>query len=112
MCNLELFSKTSYIYNIEVYHVFLSCRVGLGVAISLTATNLINDRQSGLFDRSYAAGTMCYEAIQFITCHCAGVNAIEVIISQMVAYGTITCAQAILLVVSGVYIIDVSVCNT
>lgn len=57
MCNLELFSKTSHIYNIEVYHVFLSCRVGLGVAISLTATNLINDRQSGLFDRSYAAGT-------------------------------------------------------
>ena len=95
---------------IELYHVYLHCRIGLGVAISLTATNLINDRQSGLFDRSYAAGTPWYEAIQFITCHHAGVNAIEVIISQVVAYGTITCVQTILLVVSGVYIIDVSMC--
>ena len=37
-----------------------------------------------------------------------GVNVIEVIVSQVVAYGVITSLQAVLLVVSGVYIVDVS----
>ena len=34
----------------------LCSSVGIGVAISLTATNLIVERASGLFDRSYVAG--------------------------------------------------------
>ena len=47
--------------------------------------------------------------LRWYVCTCAGVNVVEVISSQMITYSTITCAQAVLLVISGVYIVDVSV---
>ena len=37
-------------------NALFSFSLAIGVAISLTATNLIIERASGLFDRSYVAG--------------------------------------------------------
>lgn len=42
---------------------------------------------------------------------CAGVTVLEVIASQMVAYGTIAFIQAAILIVFGIYVVNVSVCH-
>ena len=84
----------------------------MAISIILTALNLILERKSGLFDRSWVAGEYLFivtvTIFGYMILNHVGVTVIEVVASQMLAYGTIACIQGALLVVFGVYVVDVS----
>ncbi|XP_065887981.1 ABC transporter G family member 20-like [Dysidea avara] len=65
--------------------------IALTVAITLTSTNLITERKSGLYDRTWVAG----------------VSVIEVVTSQMVTYGLMAMLQVIPAIIVGIYAFDV-----
>ena len=73
-------------YNIwsELFCVHLFCSISMAISIALTSLNLIIERKSGLFDRSWVAGKSIYSNANHIwsyytsicRCHCSGGDSI------------------------------------
>ena len=101
------------VLDIGLFNLFILFRsISMAISIALTSLNLIIERKSGLFDRSWVAGKSIFivtlTIFGHIMLHCAGVTVLEVIASQMFAYGVIACIQAAILTIFGVYVVNVS----